>query len=188
MLEKLPAVVGRSLRRVRPGLGRIVALREDIVSSAPTISIASPAFADHDPIPARYTADGSGMSPPLSWAGIPEGTRSIALVVEDADSPTPAPLVHAIVCHLPPVLGELVEGELRDREGGPVLGKNSFMQAAWLPPDPPPGHGAHRYAFQIFALDHDPELGAHPGRHALIKALEHHTLARGLLVGTYTRA
>lgn len=187
MLEKLPAVVGRGLRRVRPGLGRVVAQRPGIITAPSSIHVISPAFLDHDTIPVRYTADGEGISPPLRWYGAPEATRSIAVIVEDADSPTPAPLVHAIVGDLAPVLGDLEEGELIAHNGGPHLGKNSYLRPGWLPPDPPPGHGPHRYVFQLFALDYEPSLGARPGRHALIRALQGHTIARGMLVGTYSR-
>jgi phosphatidylethanolamine-binding protein (PEBP) family uncharacterized protein len=110
----------------------------------------------------------------------------VVLLVEDADSPTPAPLVHAIAWRLAPAATELAEGGLNPG-GHAALGANSFLRPGWLPPDPPPGHGAHRYGFQIFALDHDPDLGAMPGRRALVKALRGHTLARGLLVGIYQR-
>jgi Raf kinase inhibitor-like YbhB/YbcL family protein len=187
MLEKLPASVGRALRRARPGLGALVCHSDAVSSAQPVIQVTSPAFADHESIPVRYTADGAGVSPPLRWAHLPEGTRSIALLVEDADSPTPAPLVHAIAWRLYPVLGQLSEGELTVGQHHPALGINSFLRAGWLPPDPPPGHGPHRYGFQIFALDHDPDLGAQPGRRALVHALRGHTIARGLLIGLYER-
>ncbi len=62
-----------------------------------TIEVASLAFADHAPIPARYTADGDGLSPPLAWRALPPEASAVVLLVEDADSPTPNPLVHAIV-------------------------------------------------------------------------------------------
>jgi Raf kinase inhibitor-like YbhB/YbcL family protein len=185
MLEKLPSTIGRRLRRVRSGLERILAYRK--ARGTPTIELESPAFHSHHDMPALYTADGEGISPPLEWGGVPDGTRSLVLVVEDADSPTPSPLVHAIVAHLPPVLRTLEEGAITPGDHSPLLGKNSYFKAGWLPPDPPPGHGAHRYAFQLFALDDDPELGHYPGRTALMRAMEGHILGYGLLVGTYQR-
>ena len=60
-------------------------------------------------------------------------------------------------------------------------------QAAWLPPDPPPGHGVHRYAFQLFALDVAPTFSATPGRDEVIDALRAHAIASGLLIGTCER-
>ena len=185
MLEKLPTSIGRSLRRVRPGLDRIVARRKQL--GRPTIDLESPAFENHRSMPPLFTADGEGISPPLEWGSVPEGTRSLALIVEDADSPTPLPLVHAIVLHLPPVLTNLEAGAIADGLHAPLLGRNSFMRKGWLPPDPPPGHGAHRYAFQLFALDRDLEPAAHPGRSAFARGLEGHVLAYGLLVGSYSR-
>jgi Raf kinase inhibitor-like YbhB/YbcL family protein len=192
MLEKLPASVGRALRRARPGLPALVYHGDAVSSAPPVIEVASPAFADREAIPKRYTADGDGLSPPLRWSHVPEGTRSIALIVEDADSPTPAPLVHAIAWQIYPwrhypTLGQLSEGELMAGHRHPSLGINSYLRTGWLPPDPPPGHGPHRYGLQLFALDHAPALGELPGRHALLRALRGHTVARGLLIGLYER-
>ncbi|HEY0250672.1 MAG TPA: YbhB/YbcL family Raf kinase inhibitor-like protein, partial [Kofleriaceae bacterium] len=146
------------------------------------VTLESTAFPRDTQIPVRFTADGEGVSPPLAWSGMPERTVSVAILVEDADSPTPAPLVHLIVANLP-VDGELREGAL----GEGLIGKNSFMKPAWLPPDPPRGHGTHRYAFQVFALDQVLELGPKPGRSALVDAMRGHILARGVLVATYSR-
>ena len=70
---------------------------------------------------------------------------------------------------------------------GAVLGKNSFQSLGWLPPDPPTGHGPHRYAVQVYALDYRPDLEEGAGRGAVVKALQGHVVAKGLLVGTYER-
>ncbi len=157
MLERLPSAVGRALRRVRPGVDRFICRSSVVRSALPVIEVTSPAFGDQQPLPVRTTADGEGMPPPLAWGDVPEGTRSIALLVEDADSPTPAPLVHAIGWHIEPALRQLAEGELSPGDHHFSLGINSFLRLGWLPPDPPPGHGLHRSGFQVFALDHDPE-------------------------------
>jgi Raf kinase inhibitor-like YbhB/YbcL family protein len=187
MLERLPSVVGRALRGVRPGVDRLLCRSSVVGSARPVIEVTSPAFGEQRSLPVRYTADGEGISPPLAWGEVPEGTRSIALLVEDADSPTPSPLVHAIAWHIDPALRELAEGALVPGDRHLSLGVNSFLRQGWLPPDPPPGHGPHRFGFQLFALDHDPELGVTPGRSTLVRALRGHTLAHGLLIGTYER-
>src|SRR3546814_7454844 len=71
---------------------------------------------------------------------------------------------------------------------GRDVGRHSFFGEGWLPPDPPTGHGEHRYAFQLFALDDDtPDPGETPRRAALVKAMRGHVLAAGLLIGTYSR-
>ena len=185
MLEKLPSAIGRALSRFRPGLSKLACHRHDLVVAPPSIVVTSPAFADHDSIPKKFTADGIGMSPPIEWAGIPPGTHSVVLLVEDADSPTPAPLVHAIVWHLDPLADGLAEGAIGSDCS--FLGKTSALKLGWMPPDPPPGHGTHRYGFQVFALDYTPALDNAPGRRALLASLRAPVIARGLLVGTYQR-
>lgn len=190
MLEKLPDVIGHALQGVRAGLDNIVfnalGMREGMAS----IAVTSIAFADHAPIPARYTADGEGLSPPLQWTNLPSGAAALLLIVEDADSPTPNPLVHAIVVGLPPESGSLAEDAIPSQDGGGIglhVGRNSALQAMWLPPDPPPGHGKHRYAFQVFALSQVPEFSDTPGREEVFEALRAHAIASGLLIGTCER-
>ena len=191
MLEKLPDVIGHALRHQRAGLDHIVFNSIDLRAGMAAVAVTSLAFADHAPIPPPYTADGEGLSPPLQWTGVPAGAASLLLIVEDADAPTPRPLVHAIVVDLPAGDGSLPEGALRspDHDGSDSLktGRNSYLQAGWLPPDPPPGHGMHRYAFQLFALAAGPAFEGTPGRDAVVDALKERALASGLLIGTYER-
>ncbi|MDH6595108.1 Raf kinase inhibitor-like YbhB/YbcL family protein [Variovorax sp. TBS-050B] len=191
MLEKLPEVIGHALHGMRAGLDKIVFNALGVRQGMASISLDSVAFVDHGPLPPRYTADGEGVSPPLQWTGVPAGSVSLLLVVEDADSPTPNPLVHAIVVGLPAGDGKLDEAALpsRENDGDAALhvGRNSALQAAWLPPDPPPGHGIHRYAFQLFALDSAPEFSATPGREEVFDVLKAHAVASGLLIGTCER-
>src|SRR5205085_8174753 len=107
------------------------------------------------------------------WQGVPPEAASLVLIVEDADAPTSEPLVHAIVVDLPPGDGKLPEGELKSsgHEGGQVHeGRNSYLRAGWLPPDPPPGHGEHRYAFQLFALGPGDPFKGTPGRDDVLEA------------------
>jgi hypothetical protein len=190
VLEKLPDALGHALRGQRAGLDKIAFHAIDLRAGMASIEVSSLAFVDHAPLPARYTADGAGVSPPLQWRGVPAGAGSLALIVEDADAPTPQPLVHAIVVDLEATDGALAEGALPsdDHEGaGLHVGRNSYLQAAWLPPDPPPGHGVHRYAFQLFALTAGATFEKTPGRDALLAAIKEHGLASGCLIGTYER-
>ncbi|HEX2540768.1 MAG TPA: YbhB/YbcL family Raf kinase inhibitor-like protein [Caldimonas sp.] len=191
MLEKLPDVIGHALREQRAGLDKTAFNAVDMRQGMAAITVSSLAFADHAPIPERYTADGVGLSPPLQWMGVPDSAASLVLIVEDADAPTPQPLVHAIVVGIEAAgEGSLAEGALpsKDNDGiGLQVGRNSFLQASWLPPDPPPGHGTHRYAFQVFALEAGAAFDGSPGRDAVLEAVREHGLASGCLIGTYER-
>lgn len=192
MLEHLPGWLGRAMAGMRAGTDKLVIARAEMGTRFAALDLSSPAFADGGRLPERFTADGAGVSPPLVWTAPPAGTACLALIVEDPDAPAPRPLVHAVVWGLAPGAGRLVEGAIvadggGDADGGDV-GRNSFLREGWLPPDPPTGHGEHRYAFQMFALDGDVgDPGATPGRDALVAAMAGHVLAAGLLVGTYSR-
>jgi Raf kinase inhibitor-like YbhB/YbcL family protein len=191
MLEKLPDAIGHLLDGQRAGLEKILFNSLDLRNGTARIELSSTAFVDHAPIPPRHTADGEGVSPQLEWRGVPPGTNALALIVEDADSPTPAPLVHAIAVDIDPLRKELLEGELQETDHGRNtalnLGRNSYLRQAWLPPDPPPGHGVHRYAFQLFALAEGKPFSDAPGRDELATALRERAIASGCLIGTYTR-
>ena len=190
MLEKLPDAVGHALREQRAGLDKTAFQLVDLRQGMAAIQVASLAFADHAAIPALYTADGSGVSPPLHWSGVPADATSVGVIVEDADAPTPQPLVHASLVDLPVAETALAEGAMPSpgHDGHAVhAGRNSFLRTGWLPPDPPPGHGVHRYVFQVFALRDAPAFAETPGRDAVLEALRDHGIASGCLVGTYER-
>ncbi|MEO8524100.1 MAG: YbhB/YbcL family Raf kinase inhibitor-like protein [Caldimonas sp.] len=190
MLEKLPDIVGHALRGQRAGLDKTAFHAVDLRGGMASITVTSLAFADHAPIPERYTADGAGVSPPLQWHGLPAGAASMLLIVEDADAPTPSPLVHAIVVDLEAGDGAMAEAALpsHDHPGaGLKVGLNSYLKASWMPPDPPPGHGVHRYVFQVFALEAGATFSDEPGREAVLDAISAHGLASGCLIGTYER-
>ncbi len=192
MLEHVPAWLGKALAGARAGTDALAIARPELGGGFTPLTLSSPGFADGARLPTRFTADGEGRSPPLTWGSPPDGAAMLALLVEDADAPARRPLVHAIVWGLPAERGALAEGAIAaDGHGDAArgdVGRNSFWREGWLPPDPPTGHGEHRYAFQLFALDAgagDP--GATPGRGAIIEAMAGHVLAAGLLIGTYSR-
>jgi hypothetical protein len=112
---------------------------------------------------------------------VPEGTRSLALVVDDPDAPGGV-FTHWLVWGLDPAGGELGEGE-----SVPSEGRNDFSRTGYRGPCPPPGHGRHRYLFRLHALDTDIELGAGATKAELEQAIEEHVLTTAELVGTYER-
>ena len=195
MLEHVPHWLGQALAGVRAGADKLAIVQPEL-GSFDSFELKSPAFANGARLPERFTSDGDGVSPPLFWVGVPDGTHSLALLVEDPDAPAPTPLVHAVLWGLPPEDGRLDEGaiepdEHRDDDAGGDVGRNSYFREGWLPPDPPTGHGPHHYAFQLFALSAPLDLKAEPGRNpsrgAIVKAMAGRVLAAGLLTGVYSR-
>jgi phosphatidylethanolamine-binding protein (PEBP) family uncharacterized protein len=131
----------------------------------PTLDVTSSAFANNGAIPSDYTCDGGGMSPPLSWSKAPEGTKSIAVLVEDPDAPH-GTFTHWLVTGIAPTATSLPRGA-----------------AGYTGPCPPSGR--HHYLFRVFALDTTPASGL--SRPQFLTAINGHVLATGQLVGTYQR-
>jgi hypothetical protein len=152
------------------------------------MQISSSAFSNTAPIPLKYTCDGQDTSPPLSWSGMPAGTRSLVLIVDDPDAPDPAAprmtWVHWLLYNLPPTSQGLSEG-VRQLPAGAGEGVNDWGRTGYGGPCPPIGR--HRYFHKLYALDITlPDLGR-PTKAALEKAMRGHVLAHDELVGTYQR-
>jgi Raf kinase inhibitor-like YbhB/YbcL family protein len=191
MLEKLPESVGHALVNQRAGMEQVVYNHLHARRDVPRLSVSSPTFAFNGRLPVRYTADGDGVSPPIAWSDCPADTASVAIIVEDADSPTPHPLVHAIAIDVTSENRTIVEGALSaPNETSPELeiGSNSFFRHSWLPPDPPPGHGEHRYVFQVFALREGSPFSKTAGRKEFINTILDRAIAVGCLIGIYGRS
>jgi Raf kinase inhibitor-like YbhB/YbcL family protein len=144
-------------------------------------ALESAAFENAEAIPSRYTCDGEDVSPPLRWTNLPEGTRSLALVVEDPDAPVGV-FTHWIAWGLDASTDGLGEGEAGRREG-----RNDFDTTGYRGPCPPPGHGRHRYLFRLYALDGDLDLRPGADKAELERAIQGHVLTAADLVGTYER-
>jgi len=154
-------------------------------------TLSSPAFGAGQSIPRRYTCDGEDVSPPLAWSGVPEGTASLALIMEDPDAPDPAAprriFVDWVVTGLPPSLTGLPEGASGGQlPAGAREGRNDMGGTGYN--GPCPSIGRHRYYFRLFALDAEPEVAsAQPTKAELEAAMAGHVLATAELVGTYER-
>jgi Raf kinase inhibitor-like YbhB/YbcL family protein len=153
-----------------------------------TFALMSSDFADGQKIPRALTCEGSDLSPALSWTGVPAGTKSLALVVDDPDAPDPkAPKmvwVHWILYNLPPSTTRLEQGVQRLPDGTRE-GLNDWKRTGYGGPCPPIGR--HRYFHTLYALDAVlPDL-KHPTKAALETALKPHVLGKAVLMGTYQK-
>jgi Raf kinase inhibitor-like YbhB/YbcL family protein len=156
-----------------------------------SLNLTSRAFEAGSSIPARHTCDGDDVSPPLAWSGVPDGTRSLALVVDDPDAPDPAApqrvWVHWVLYNMPPDASGLEQGvESAELPTGTREGLNDWKRTGYGGPCPPVGQ--HRYFHKLYALDIVlPDLGA-PTRTGLEQAMQGHVLDQAELIGVYQRA
>jgi len=156
-----------------------------------TFTLTSTAFGPNGSIPARHTCEGTNVSPPLAWSGIPAGTKSLALIVDDPDAPDPAAprmtWVHWVLYDLPPAATGLPEGVAPSSlPAGTRQGTNDFMTTVYGGPCPPVGR--HRYFHKLYALDAVlPDLGK-PRKGDLERAMKGHVLGEAQLIGTYQKS
>lgn len=150
-----------------------------------SLVISSSAFRDSEAIPARYTCEGDDLSPPLEWSGVPTGTKSLALIMDDPDAPMRT-WVHWVLCDIPRDTIALADGVGgHDLPPGTVEGLNDWKRAGYGGPCPPVGR--HRYFFKLFALDVVFAGLAAPTKAQIDRAMKGHILARAELVGTYEK-
>jgi Raf kinase inhibitor-like YbhB/YbcL family protein len=149
------------------------------------MKIESTAFSDGGLIPKIYTCDGRDVSPPLSWTGLPDGSRTLALICDDPDAPGKT-WVHWVLYDLPVTVEGLPEGvpPRKDALGG-VQGTNDFRKLGYGGPCPP--SGTHRYFFKLYALDSALRLTAGATKAQLERAMEGQVLAQASLMGRYAR-
>lgn len=184
----LTAIVGAALALPACSDGAPEPEKRVVVLSDANLKVESPAFAEGERIPAKYTCEGDDVSPALSWTGVPEGTKEFALTADDPDAPGKT-WVHWVLYGLPPGATELPEGvpATESLSDGARNGKNDFSKVGYGGPCPPPGHGVHRYFFKLYALDSAVDLGPGATKNKLIEAIEGHALAKSELTGTYER-
>ena len=106
--------------------------------------VTSETFKNKKVIPRKYTCDGEAVNPPLNVGGIPEGTKSLALFVEDPDASS-GNWLHWLVWNIP-VSHHIHENEIPGDQGLNDFGRNTYGV-------PCPPSGTHRYCFKIYALD-----------------------------------
>ncbi len=144
------------------------------------MNLTSPAFEDKGTIPIKYTCDGEDISPPLMISGIPNGTDSLALILDDPDAPM-GTWDHWLLWDFDPV--DRIDANTTPQ--GAVLGMNSFKRLSYGGPCPPDRE--HRYFFHLYALDMKIQLPEGSSKGALLKAMRGHILAEAELMGRYDR-
>ena len=154
------------------------------------LTLTSTSFSHNDAIPVRLTCDGKDISPALNWSGIPEGTKSLVLIVDDPDAPDPAApkmtWVHWVLYNIPPAITGLAEGiSERNLPPGTLQGINDWKRTDYGGPCPP--IGSHRYFHKLYALDTVLPDSHHPTKAALEQAMRNHIIGQAELIGHYQR-
>jgi len=145
------------------------------------MKITSSAFQHGEVIPSKYTADGADVNPPLTISGVPEGAKSLVLIMDDPDAPVGV-WDHWIVFNIAPETTDIAENSI---PAGATLGKNSWGRTDYGGPAPP--SGVHRYFFKLYALDTTLSLPAGATKSQVESAMKGHILAEAQLMGKYTR-
>jgi Raf kinase inhibitor-like YbhB/YbcL family protein len=154
------------------------------LSSALTIRVASLSMGSV--LPDIYTCKGSGISPPVSWGGIPPGTKSLVLILDDPDAPNGS-FTHWIAFNIPPEKGELAQAQPNAKvlSIGAQQGDTSTGSRGYFPPCPPIGE-THHYVFRLYAVDMDITQPT-ADRSSIEWALNGHTLANTEIVTIFKR-
>jgi len=161
--------------------------KENEVNNMEKISISSEAFKENGTIPDEYTCEGEDISPPLSWQGVPAGSKSIALIMDDPDAPGRT-FVHWVIYNIPGSMQKLAKGIPRKEKlaDGSLQGMTDFGKAGYGGPCPPQGK-PHRYIFKIYAIDKILDLPSKASKEYVETAMKGHILAKGELIGKYAR-
>lgn len=145
------------------------------------LSISSAAFSHNGTIPPKYTCDGVNVNPPLSFANVPEKTRSLALIVDDPDAPA-GTWVHWVAWNIASGVREIPENSVPQ---GAIQGTTDFRNQKYGGPCPP--SGTHRYFFKLYALDAPLPLKAGATKAQVEQAMKGHILSQAELIGLYRR-
>lgn len=186
LLFGMPALLKGGVPGERAGIQRLASHRLR-VEALPRIDISSSSFADGDFLPRDFTADGESSSPPLLFGVVPDGTRSLVLLVEDPDAPTPRPFVHWLLYDIRPEVKSLAAHLPPQGVDFAVQGRNSMFKRGYSGAAPPKGDLAHHYHFQLFALDRPTGLSSGAGRARVLSRMRGHAIGFGELVALYKR-
>ena len=148
--------------------------------------ITSPAFANGEQIPSKYSCKGSDITPALTWTEPPAGTQSFALIMDDPDAPV-GTWVHWVIFNIPASARGLAEGTPTDAQlgDGSLQGVTSAGSNGYHGPCPP--SGTHRYFFKLYALDTMLALSSSADKGKALAGMEGHILANVEWMGTFSK-
>ena len=154
------------------------------------MQLTSPSFENQKEIPKQFTCQGEDISPELQWSGIPDGAKSLVLIVDDPDAPDPAnpqmTWVHWVLYNIPATVNSLPEGiKDADLPEGTLEGVNDWKRTGYGGPCPPIGQ--HRYFHKLYALDIELTDLGRPTKDKLERAMEGHILSKTELIGLYQK-
>lgn len=137
-------------------------------------------------LPEVYSCKGESQSPAISWDGIPAGTKSLVLILEDPDAPA-GTFTHWLVYNIPPDARSIPAGQTAQKvlENGAQQGDTSAGSRGYYPPCPPIGP-AHRYIFRLYAVDMNITQPT-ADRDSIDWVLQGHTLAKTEFLTTLKR-
>lgn len=155
--------------------------------STGSLTVSSAAFSSGSDIPVQNTCDGVNDSPPIQWTGIPEGTQTLAMIMDDPDAPG-GTFVHWVLFNIPGTVNSLAEAACPNGvlPTGCLRGENDFGTQGYSGPCPPTGSN-HRYFFKIYALDSTLSLSAGATKAELVGAMSGHILEEAELMGRFSR-
>jgi Raf kinase inhibitor-like YbhB/YbcL family protein len=165
-----------------------------VMAQPASMTLTSPAFKDHAPLPEAFTGYGDFTSPPLAWRGAPTGTRGFVLLVEDLDAALASFSVHWLLYNIPATAVSMPSTPV-DRTNktqpspvkGASQGRNAMKWLGYLPPRPFAGSGAHRYSFTLYAIAGDLALADGASKAQVLAAMKGRILAEAKLVAVYER-
>ncbi|MCL4404107.1 YbhB/YbcL family Raf kinase inhibitor-like protein [Patescibacteria group bacterium] len=153
-------------------------------TQAKPILVKSSAFKEGGVVPQKFTCDGADVNPLLEIRDAPDGTQSLALVMDDPDATRGETWYHWLVWNIDPKTQYIDEDTV---PFGAVQGTGSGGKAKYMGPCPPRGNSPHRYRFNVYALDASLDIPAGSDKAALTSAMSGHVLAQGVLIGLYGR-
>jgi len=151
-----------------------------LFSQGKDMNITSFNFKNKTTIPEKYTCEGEGISPQLTWEDYPKETKSFVLIMDDPDA-VGGVWDHWIVYDIPVENTSIKEGE--SKPNGSKMGETTNNEKSYVAPCPPKGSGVHDYTFKIYALDIEELSPKALKKLDIEKAMDGHILSEGRLIG-----